>query len=1026
MQLDKRKSPVNSLFRNILILVAFVYFFAAYYVWNMNIKETQATLHNLNSVVKQGVRATLKGHELVLRGLGNELVAHGALDDPRQGRALIERMKLIDPGMAGFGLARPDGQIVLISGIEDGRTLPNLATNKLTADSFKDVVASKQLRTGRPYYFKSLGEWVVPIRTAVFNNNNKLTAIMTAGYKIENASVSWANLDLPKDTRISIMRNDGYLIYNNPLPAGQREQSLSLSYSQPASEGVLKKVATFNKNKTFTTLTTPRLEVKEHYISYDYIPEYDLHVGALITKKAVFNNWLKRMLVPTMLFLIFMFGGMAAFKRASQRQELADREVMKLSSWQEAVLNAADYSIISTDVDGLIVSFNKTSERMLGYKASELIGKSTPAIFHDENEVVQRAAQLSEEVGVKVEPGFEVFVSKARIDGVEEREWTYIRKDKYRIPVYLSVTPLYDKNKIIGYLGIAVDLTEKKLIQENLRSTEARYRMLFDSATDAIFILSGNQFIDCNPATLKLFGCERHEIITKTPGEFSPEYQPDGRLSSDKAMEKINAALNGVPQFFEWQHTKLDSSPFDAEVSLTPLEISGQQYLLATVRDITDRKQLEDKLMFQSHHDSLTALPNRAKLHEAFSEYVNIVSTKNQNIILMLLDLDRFKEINDTLGHFVGDEVLKQIGPRIKKACSSEDVLIARLGGDEFVILANVNKSQDEIKALAEKQVQALREPFSINGIEVTVGVSIGIATYPQHGRDSHELLRAADVAMYQAKRLSIGVMAYDNEFDNYSTQRLGFVNELSRAVQGKQLTLHYQPKVNVITGDVVGFEALVRWQHPEQGLLYPDSFIDIVEMSEIIHDFTREVIELAASDKKRLTKLGYQQPIAINLSARNLYDDKCLGDIESALQKHNLSYSDIEVELTESAVMHDPDRSISVLNKFHEKGIIISIDDFGMGYSSLSYLRQLPVSALKIDRSFVMNMMQDEQDKTIVDTTITLAHSLNLKVVAEGVETDDALTQLKAMLCDTAQGYGICRPKPLEEITDWLSAAGK
>jgi len=974
-------------------------------------------------MLTQGVRTTLKGHELILRGFGEQLIAHDILDDPENGRHFIENMKRIDPGMAGFGIARPDGQLILVSTIKPGQPLPNLATNPDSRDSFKEALEAKQLRTGRPYYFKPLGTWVLPIRTPIYDKTGKVLAVAAAAYKMERGSVAWTNSELPSGTVLALMRDDGHLIFRQPLYKSKIGEQYEKTYGTPVEPIVMQQVLQLNKQKSFRKISVPRNKESELYLSYNYIPEYALHTGVLISQQAVIYSWLQRLIIPTLLFAIFLLGGTWAFLRANQRQNKTDDEISQLTAWQEAVFNSANYAIISTDPKGTIVSFNSAAEHMLGYTADEVIGKVTPAIIHDKNEVRQRALELSEEYGRSIEPGFEALSIKALHGEVDEHEWTYVRKDGSKCLVILSITPLYGtQQEIIGFLGIAADLSEKNEIQANLYASETRYAALFESASDAIFLMHDGIFVDCNPATLKIFECSRDEIIGCTPQRFSPEFQADGRPSSEKALEKINAALNGDHPVFEWRHQKLDGTLFDAEVSLNIVEISNQPHLLATVRDITERKQFEDKLLFQSRHDSLTGLANRVCLHESFYENVENLNYENEYTVLMLLDLDRFKEINDTLGHHIGDEVLKLIGPRLNQICIANNAIVARLGGDEFAILANMPQSLDEITNVANSCVKALQEPFTIHGINVSIGASIGIACYPQHGDDSHELLRAADVAMYQAKKLSMGAILYDNEYDEYSTQRLGFANELKHAVEEKQLILHYQPKIAIDTGKTIGLEALVRWKHPTQGLLYPDAFIGLVEMSEIIHPFTQAVIELAVSDKKKLHKLGYPQPVAINLSARNLFDDNCFNALESALSNYQLSHSEIELELTESAVMHDPERAIENLNKFKEKGIDISIDDFGTGYSSLAYLRRLPVAALKIDRTFVMEMTKNSQDKAIIQSTIALAHSLNLKVIAEGVENNETLQLLENIECDIAQGYGICRPQPIEKLIEWLS----
>ena len=708
--------------------------------------------------------------------------------------------------------------------------------------------------------------------------------------------------------------------------------------------------------------------------------------------------------------------------QAFQDQKSAELELRSVSAWQRAALDAADYSVVSTDVDGVIATFNKKAETMLGYTADEMIGKQTPAIIHDLDEVVDYAQVLSKEFGEEIKPGFEVFVRKAMDDVIDEREWTYIAKDGTRIPVLLSVTNIKSEaNELIGFLGIATDLTQQLAMQATLEKSEVLYQSLFNNAGDAIVLLSDQGvLIDCNPAALELYEYPEEAFLGKEISDLSPEIQPNGKKSSNYGEEVSRKALQGRQQIFEWMHEKRDGTPFEVEVSLSRIDIEEVPYLQAIIRDITERKQLEKDLAFQAGHDSLTNMANRKTLHENFPQHLREAEKPGWGLVIMLLDLDRFKEINDTLGHHFGDLVLNQVGPRLQQQCTEKTATIARLGGDEFALTIASKLSLDELTQMAESIVNALRQPFNAGGINVTVGASLGMAIYPQHGKTSHELLRAADVAMYDAKRKSAGVVIYDEVIDAYSATRLQIASDLNKAVAHKELLLHYQPKIDVATKAITGFEALVRWDHPERGLLYPDHFIDLVEMSEIIHPFTKQVIEMAMSDKKHLMAKGFDYPIAINLSARNLIDDSYLVWIETELERNNLPSSAIEIELTESAVMQEPEVAINLLEKTSARGVNIAIDDFGTGHSSLSYLKNLPVTSVKVDKSFVINMIADKQYLSIVQTTIALAKDLELRVIAEGVEDDSALDMLVEMQCDEAQGYGICRPLPLAEIVDW------
>jgi diguanylate cyclase (GGDEF)-like protein/PAS domain S-box-containing protein len=1160
-------------------------------------QEAETRLLYIKSTLVQNTRTTLKNYEQVLRGLGSELVAQGALQSPERGRELIERMEAIDPGMAGFGLARPDGQLILVSGIPDGSPLPDLAQQTETRDSFHKSLASGHIEIGRTYYMGPLKRWVIPVRVPISDRQGRIVAVMSAGYPVEGGSTLWAPAAMPPGIQMALLRDDNHLQYFHPLPPGPREATYQTVYGEPVHPKTVRQLAAFRHGTGFMTLDQPRNNGL-HLVAYERIDEHGLLASVFVPWRFIVADWLQRLLVPTLLLLISLIGGTWIYRRAQARQDESSAAVARLSAWQQAVLDGADYSIISTDRSGTIVSFNRAAQRMLGYSAEEVVGKATPQKFHDPEEIRRYAAELSREFGEPVEPGFEVLVAKARRGQLEEHEWSHLRKDGSRFPVRLSVTPLRGLDgSIEGFMGVTADLSAHKQAQADLRDSEARYRTLFEHAGDSIFLMRDDRFIDCNPATLQMFGCTRDQIIGATPYRYSPSRQPDGNLSATKAQEKIRAAAAGETQVFEWRHQRHDGSPFDAEVRLDFVTIGGQPHLLATVRDISLRKTAEAELQqsrktliernenlrlinhlsnrlhaslklddilketmeallglshapsiavylldkdgkhlnlvnsrgfgekllqlgatlplegsltglavlerhllvseqfahdarlqpdlknalvamglhsgvvvpmiyqeqvlgsinllyserrqfgeveletlsafsntvamaiansrhvvslaFQAKHDSLTTLPNRTVLHEDFSG--RVARAADGHTALLLLDLDHFKEINDTLGHHIGDRLLTHIGPRLEETLSEHHALVCRMGGDEFAVLLTGLADKSDAVALARRVAEALRRPFMLDGIALQVGVSVGVAHYPEHGEDSHALLRAADVAMYQAKGMKTGVVVYSRDFDKYSPDRLALAGELVQAVQNGELVLHYQPQLDLASGQVTGFETLVRWQNPRLGILYPDAFIQLVEMNEVIHPFTHAVMDMALADKRRLHDLGYAQPVSINLSARNLMDARCVSGLTEAIAKHGLPQQEVELELTETALMYDPDSAVAVLREIAAMGVNIAIDDFGTGYSSLSYLRRLPLEALKIDRSFVMGMNDNPQDAIIVRSTVALAHSLGLRVIAEGVENAATLALLKNMGCDQAQGYHFSRPLPLDELIDWL-----
>ncbi|HYO20051.1 MAG TPA: EAL domain-containing protein [Dermatophilaceae bacterium] len=434
-----------------------------------------------------------------------------------------------------------------------------------------------------------------------------------------------------------------------------------------------------------------------------------------------------------------------------------------------------------------------------------------------------------------------------------------------------------------------------------------------------------------------------------------------------------------------------------------------------------EMRGMHEILRRQATTDYLTGLPNRRALHTHADARLGVQprGAKRQHVALLLLDLDRFKEVNDSLGHHVGDQLLVQVGARLGEHLRAEDLLV-RLGGDEFAILLG-ETGHREAAAVADKLCQALAEPFALEHITVRSSVSIGIALYPADGPDLNTLLRKADLAMYQAKASREGHHVYGGEDGTDFAARLQTVDELRTALTQDKLVVYYQPKIDLRTGGVRHVEALVRWEHPTRGLLYPDAFLDLVEEAGLMRGLTRVVLEIALDQAVVWHADGRLLTIAVNLSASSLVDTDLPDEVIAMLDDRNLPQGALQLEITEEFLMADRNRARNVLTRLRSHGIQISIDDFGTGYSSLSYLRDLPIDELKLDRSFIFPMADDARAAALVASTIALAHSLDMRMVAEGVENDVTYTELRRLGCDQAQGYYMSRPVPAAALEHWL-----
>ena len=457
-----------------------------------------------------------------------------------------------------------------------------------------------------------------------------------------------------------------------------------------------------------------------------------------------------------------------------------------------------------------------------------------------------------------------------------------------------------------------------------------------------------------------------------------------------------------------------------ARLSTLAVVLAAVTLLAAAARTLVAFRQLVRMadLRRQATTDYLTGLPNRRALY--IQAGIRMAGPEPRRQALLMLDLDRFKEVNDSLGHHTGDQLLIQVGARLSEHLRGGDLLV-RLGGDEFAVLLE-DADHDQAAAVAVKLCAVLAEPFPLQDIAVYSAVSIGIAVFPDDGLDLNTLLRKADIAMYQAKASSDGHHVYGGADDTDFATRLRMVEELRTALTSDQLVVYYQPKVDLATGEVHDVEALVRWDHPTRGLLYPDGFLDLVEEAGLMRAMTRVVLEIALDQAAAWYAGGRRLTIAVNLSASSLVDTDLPDEVSAMLAARDLPPGALQLEITEEFLMADRDRARNILTRLRRHGVQISIDDFGTGYSSLAYLRDLPVDELKLDRSFVIPMVDDARAAALVASTIALAHSLGLRMVAEGVENDITYTELTRLGCDQAQGYYMSRAVPAAELEKWLS----
>ena len=557
-----------------------------------------------------------------------------------------------------------------------------------------------------------------------------------------------------------------------------------------------------------------------------------------------------------------------------------------------------------------------------------------------------------------------------------------------------------------------------------------RFQAIYDGAAIGIALVNNQgKVFECNPALATILGRSSEELLDASLNDLA--FGED----VDADAVQFNQLINGERDFYRMEKRYYakngDVVCGHLSVSLVRDADGNPQFAIEMIEDITARKHAEEELRrhaemseYQALHDALTDLPNRVLYCDRVEQALLNAEREGGRFAVMLLDLDRFKEINDTFGHAAGDVVLKEVSNRLHGCLRASDT-IARLGGDEFGLLLLKQTDPSETISLLNKLSSAIKEPISIDGLPLMVEGSIGIAYHPDHGRTFEELMKRADAAMYKAKEANRAFEVYEQAGDYHDPLRVTLLEELRKAIDEHELVLYYQPKASLADGNVVSVEALVRWNHPERGLIPPDEFIPHALETGLMKPLTIYVLDEAMRQVKAWQEEGLELAVSVNLATRNVIDVGFPNDVAAVLEKWGVDASHLELEITESTMLEGPFRTKVVFDRLHAMGIKLSIDDFGTGQSSLAYLRQLPVDEIKIDRSFVLNMCESEDDAVIVRSTIGLGRDLGLHVIAEGVETEEAWQQLTDLGCEQAQGYFLSRPVPAEELRSWLEARG-
>ncbi len=665
--------------------------------------------------------------------------------------------------------------------------------------------------------------------------------------------------------------------------------------------------------------------------------------------------------------------------------------------YQAQILEQIHDSVITMDLGGYITSWNKGAEQLFGYTAEEALGRNILFLYADEEDDSMRYDAFLEHGGRGME------VRRRKKSG--EVFWAS-----------LSLSLMRDQEgQPAGLIGYLVDITERLEIEEKLRL----HARIVEDSDQGIIITDADEFIvSVNAAFSRITGYAREEAIGQTPDLLR------SGMHDEDFRQQVHAAMhgNGPWQGELWGRRKNgELYPQWAAISAIRNPRGEVTHAFSIFSDISERKRNEERIHQLANYDTLTGLPNRTLLSRLVDQSLTEALRKESSGALLFINLNRFKPVNETLGHDTGDELLRQVGQRFRHSLRDEDV-VARIGGDEFVIALFDVARREHAAIVAQKLLAALEAPFPISGHDLRISASIGIAVYPEDASDTLSLLRFADFAMNRAKQEGDdGYMFYSEEMNQRAMERLHVETGLRRALAQDELVLYFQPKVSLMDGCIIGAEALIRWRHPEEGLVPPGRFIPVAEETGLILDIGAWVLESACAQIQSWRLAGLRvPPIAVNLSARQ-FNPGLPQQVKEVLGRHAILPGDLELEITESMLMHGAEIVIGMMSELVSLGVTLSLDDFGTGFSSLSYLKRFPISTLKIDRSFVIGIPGDANDCAIVSAVIGMAHQLRHKVVAEGVEQVDQLSFLRGLGCDQMQGYLFSRPLPAPDFASMV-----
>ena len=956
-------------------------------------------------------------------------ISPGGIDNLALAQQLLTDYRKHRPEVSEISLSEMNGKVLASSHAADRNGQPGLVDQSGFQDFARDAKDQHDIYLGRPQRDAQSQDWVFTLRYVLRDAQGKPRAVLTDVFPVDFLESLWKDAPLVQQLTVGVLRDDGYLMTRFPVPAtvtkdevyGVRRDGVLVRYlaqHQFPLQGRVEGPNALLKGQNFINL----------FHRLDRLPA-TVFVGQ--PESRFFQVWARSIDTPlalTALLLVFIklvSLRLARREHEAEQQRLAVERVLRESETeQRSLIDNLMTGLVIHDATGAVVRCNAEASNLLGLSFEQMTGKQLidPAwsFVNEQGAVMPVSDYPASRVLATLEPvnGVVGGIVRGKDAGIC---WVLSRAD----PWFTTDGQL---DKIVVTF---VDITMRRKLTSQLQDRELKFQALFDNSMDAVLLTSPDgTVLAVNQAACRLFDLSEAQIIAR--GRMGLADPADPRLQELLVQRQQRGQAAGLLTM-----VRGDGSHFTAEISSSIYgDSEGRQYSSMIVRDITERlrsqaeleaanaqmRRINEQLAEVAHFDMLTHLPNRVLLADRLQQAMAHCVRRNKSLAVAFLDLDGFKDINDRYGHAAGDEFLVAIAKRLRSALRDGDTL-ARIGGDEFVAVMTDLTAEQDCEPLLLRLLQVAAEPLLVNGQSLQVSASIGVTIYPQDGSSSEQLIRHADQAMYLAKQAGKNRFhLFDVASDAAIRIKRESLEQIATAIAQRELVLYYPPQVNMQTGEVVGMEALVRWLHPQRGLLAPSQFLPVIEDHDMAIAIGERVLDMALSQMAQWLAVGLRMPVSVNVFSKQFQQEDFVHKLRQALAAHpSVPSSALELEIVETSALQDMAQVSGLMHACAELGVRFALDDFGTGYSSLTYLKKLPAELLKIDQSFVRDMLDDRDDLAIVQGVVGLSKAFNRKVIAEGVETVAHGRKLLAMGCVLGQGYGIARPMPAQQVPGWL-----